>query len=74
MTITPFLNHYYETSHYPLQGGTCGFEGMSLLWPLLAWQSSKAVLFYFTQNSVSEIQSDTEVKFWLHQQETKHIL
>ena len=43
-------------------------------WPLLAWQSSKAVLFYFTQNSVSEIQSDTEVEFWLHLQETKHIL
>ena len=74
MTITPFLNHYYEISHYTLQGGTYGFEGMSLLWFLLAWQSSKAILFYFIQNSVSEIQSATEVEFWLHQQEANRIL
>ena len=27
-----------------------------------AWQSNKAILFYFTQNSVSEIQFGTSVQ------------
>ena len=35
-----------------LQVGTHNFEGVGLLWPpTFAWQSNKAILFYFTQNS-----------------------
>ena len=30
----PSLNHYYKTSHYPLQGGTHSSEGRSPLGPL----------------------------------------
>ena len=48
---TPSLNHSYKTPHYSLQGGSHSLEGMSPLWPPFAWQSSKAILFYFTQNS-----------------------
>ena len=33
------------------------FKGRSLLCPPFAWQHSKAMLFYFTQNSASEIQT-----------------
>ena len=43
--ITPSLNHYCQTSHYPLQVGTHNFEGISLLWPPL---SSKAIKLYFS--------------------------
>ena len=41
------LLEYYKTPHYPLPGGTHSLEGIS--------QGKKAVSFYFTQNSVSEI-------------------
>ena len=44
------LEHY--KTHYRLQGGTHSSEGNSLLWSPLP-ESNKAVLFYFTQNSVS---------------------
>ena len=44
------LNHCYKTPHYPLQVRTHNFEGISPVAPF-AWQSSKAFLFYFTQNS-----------------------
>ena len=40
------------------QVGTNSFEGMSLLFPF-AWKSNKAVLFYLTQNSASEIKFGT---------------
>ena len=33
--IMPLVNDYYKTSHYPLQVGTHGFEGISPLWPPL---------------------------------------
>ena len=46
--ITPSLDNYYKTSHYLLQVGTHGFEGVSLLWPSLPGKN-KALLFYFTQ-------------------------
>ena len=49
------FNHYYKTPHYPLQIRTHTLEGISPLWsPCLA--NNKAILFCFTQNSVSEIQ------------------
>ena len=39
-----------KTPHYPFQVGTHSSEGIiSLLWPS-AWQSNKAILFYFTKN------------------------
>ena len=47
--ITLCLNHYYKTSHYPLQVRTHSFEGISLM-ASFAWQSTKATLFYFMQN------------------------
>ena len=43
------LNHCHKTPHYPLQIRTHNFEGISPVAPF-AWQSSKAFLFYFTQN------------------------
>ena len=52
------LTHYSKTSHYPLQVGTYSFEGISPLYPRplhFSWQSNKAILFHFTQTSVSEI-------------------
>ena len=49
--ITPYF--YYKTCHYLPQVGTRGLEGISL--HPFARQSSKTILFYFTQNSVSEI-------------------
>ena len=48
--IMPSLNHYYKTFPYSFQGRTYSFQGISPLWPPLAWQSSKAIFFYFTQN------------------------
>ena len=48
----PFLNHDYKELHYPLQGGTHNSEGISLLWPPFTWQSNKATLVYFIQNSL----------------------
>ena len=43
--ITPSLNHYYKTPHYPLQVGTHSFEGISLLWPPLP---GKAIKLFFS--------------------------
>ena len=43
--ITPSLNHYCKTSHYPLQVGTHDFEGISLLWPPL---SGKTIKLFFS--------------------------
>ena len=37
-----------KTPHDPFQLGTHSSEGISLLWPS-AWQSSKAIIFYFTK-------------------------
>ena len=50
--ITPSLNHYCKTPHYPPSGDR-------VLWALalcgpFASQSNKAILFYFTLNSMSE--------------------
>ena len=44
--ITPYLNHYYQTSHYSIQVGTQDFENIYLLWPLLAGKEIK--LFFYT--------------------------
>ena len=40
-----FLKHCYRTPHYPLQGGSHGFEGISPLWPPLA---DKAIKLLFS--------------------------
>ena len=49
----------YKTSHQNLIGwDTPHFERQGLI----AWQSNKALLFYFTQNSVSEIWFGTSVQ------------
>ena len=37
------MNHYSKTSHYPLQGGTHSFEGISLLWPSLLDKTIKLI-------------------------------
>ena len=44
-SIMPSLNHYYKTSHYPLQVGTHCFEGISPLWTP---QHSKAIKLLFS--------------------------
>ena len=69
---TPSLNHSYKTPHNPLQGGTHSLEGISPPWPPFAWQSNKAVLSYFTQNSVSDFRyQGTEAKFRLHHRQAR---
>ena len=45
------LLEHYKTPHYPFQGGSHRLPG--LLWPLLPAKVIKAILFHFTQNSVS---------------------
>ena len=50
------LNNYCKTSHYLPQAGTHSFEIISPLLAPFAQQNNKAILFYFTQISVS--------KFW----------
>lgn len=45
---------HYET-HYPLQGGSNSFEGISPLWPSFPGKATKATVFYFTPNSVSAL-------------------
>ena len=52
---TPSLNHSCKTPHYPLQVWTQRFWGQEPAEALFAWQSSKIILFCFTQNSASEI-------------------
>ena len=57
----PPLNHCYKTPHQiPHLSHAAGLghvvlQGTSPLCPPFAWQSNKAILFYFTQNSVLEI-------------------
>ena len=52
----------YCLCHYLSQGGMHGPEGTGLLFPSFARQSNKAILFYFTPNSVYEIQFSTSVQ------------
>jgi len=47
-------NHYYKTPHYPFQVDTQSWGPYPTVTPF-AWQSNKAILTNFTQNSVSEI-------------------
>ena len=42
--------------------GTRNFERQESVVSPFAWQSNKAILFYFTQNSVSEIQFSTSAQ------------
>ena len=54
--IMPSLNHYYnQTFPYSFQGRTYSFQGISSLWPPFAWQSSKAIFLYFTQNCLRDL-------------------
>ena len=56
------LNHCYKTSHYSLQVGTDSFSRQEPAVSPIAWQSNKAILFYFAQNSVSKIQFSTSTQ------------
>ena len=48
--ITLSLNHFYKTSHYPLQAETQGvLRAVAYCGPFL-WQRNKAILSYYTQN------------------------
>ena len=48
---TPFsLNHFYKTPHHPLQVWGCEPTVVPF-----TWQNGETLLFYFMQNSVSEI-------------------
>ena len=44
--IAPSWNHYYKTSHYPLQVRTHSFEAKNLLWPPVLGEAIK--LFFST--------------------------
>ena len=60
--ITSSLNHYCTTPHYRLQVGGHSFLRALAAVASFAWQSNKAILFYFTQNSVSEIWFGVKIK------------
>ena len=60
MTI-PSLNIYYKTYYFPKWEYIVSRAGAHCL-PAFAWQSTKAILFYFTENSVSEIWFGTSVQ------------
>ena len=50
--IMPSLNNCYKTFHYlPQMGDRCFWGHEATVFPF-AWQSNKALLFYFTQNFV----------------------
>lgn len=53
--ITPSLNHYYKTSHHPLQVGTQSFEGTNLLRSPLLAKTIKLFCTHYTPNSASKI-------------------
>ena len=55
---TPSANHYDKTPHYPPRSGHIVLRALACCVPF-AWQSNKVMLFYFTQNPVSEIQFGT---------------
>ena len=53
--IRPSLDNYYETSHYLLQIGTYGSEGISLLWHPLPDKVIKLPVSTPPKTLVSEI-------------------
>ena len=53
--ITASFNHYYKTSHHPLQVGTHSFEGTNLLRSPLLGKTIKLFFTHYTQNSASKI-------------------
>ena len=68
LSAIPPLNHGYKTPYQILLGGTHSFWGQEPAVSPFAWQSNKAILLYFIQNSVSEIWFSTgaqRLSFWL---------
>ena len=65
LSATPPLNHCYKTPHQipptPMFG-THNFEGQEVAVSPFAWQSNKAILFYFTWNSASKIWFSTDAQ------------
>ena len=62
LSETPPLNHCYKPSSNPPGLGHIVFPRQEPIVPPFAWQSNKAILLYFTQNSVSEISFGTGVQ------------
>ena len=62
LSETPPLNHCYKTLIKSSPVGTHSFSRQEPYVFPFAWQSNKAILFYFTQNSVSEIWFGTSVQ------------
>ena len=66
--IKPSLNHYYKTSHYPLEVRTHSFEGISPLWPPLPGQAVK--LFFSTSPKTLSPRINSVLGYrgqiWLH--------
>ena len=66
LSATPPLCHCLTTPHQVPQGWDTGVRDRSPLCLPSVWQSNKAILFYFTQNSDSEVQLQywrTDAKF-----------
>ena len=75
LSATPPLNHCYKLLNKSSRVGTHGFSGRGQLTvSLFAWQSNKAIHFYSTQNSVSEIRFVTGAQrpSFRHQHELGH--
>ena len=58
LPATPPLNHRYKT-HQTVLGWDTQFQGQEPAMAPSAWQSNKAILFYFTQDPVSKVQFST---------------
>ena len=56
------LNLCYKTPHQIPPGWDTQFWGHEPAVSFFAWQGNKAILFYFTQNSTSEIQFNTSAQ------------
>ena len=63
LSAAPPLKCCYKTPHQILLGWDTQFWGHEPAVSPFAWESNKAILFYFTQNSVSKIQFGTGAGF-----------
>ena len=63
--VTPFLSHYYKTSHYTLQVGTHSFESISLLWPSLPGKEIKLFFSTLAKTLSPRFNSVLEYRGWI---------
>ena len=70
LSATPALTQCYKTPHQISLGWDSVWGHEPTVSSFIAWQSNKAILFYFPQNSVSEIWLDTGAQRWSFRHQT----